>query len=118
MELSDEFKEMLEQRKKNKECYACGISERLTELKFCDAPDNIGGFICKRCAGNSWGRLKSRNPTEQLLPCPFCGMDAEMQRPFGDWEALCVNKKCPVVAFVTTNSELKTINRWNKRAEK
>ena len=52
------LEEMWERRTKNRECYACGHSERIVELRKCTLKDGLNGFVCERCAGNDWRKLE------------------------------------------------------------
>lgn len=58
----------------------------------------------------------------ELLPCPFCGGEAELGSLGGDgenWAIFCKNKKCqiPVCEMgVQAETKQEIINLWNKRA--
>lgn len=54
-----------------------------------------------------------------LLPCPFCGGEAEIRHPeaglaWPDWEVCCVSQLCD--ANLTGNSEEDAAKCWNLRA--
>jgi len=52
------LEEMWERRAENRECYACGRSEKVVALRKCALRDKLNGFVCKRCAGNDWKELE------------------------------------------------------------
>ncbi len=52
-----------------------------------------------------------------LLPCPWCGKDAELDRASYGHRVRCANAKCPVNAFTLTfRTKEEAIEAWNRRA--
>ena len=58
--------------------------------------------------------------TDKLLPCPFCGGEAELRNAHKEsWYVLCVGDECPVLpdsTFKKTKAE--AVAAWNTRAER
>ena len=61
---------------------------------------------------------------EALLPCPFCGSDAEMAETEGDDRIVfCINQKCGVYMHDDMEwggneycAEANVAQKWNRRA--
>jgi len=49
----------------------------------------------------------------ELLPCPFCGGDAEIDQDMGGFAAYCVSCDCAMDVYGPLES---TIAAWNRRA--
>lgn len=59
----------------------------------------------------------------ELLPCPFCGGEAELEFQIGDigdtWAVICVgNKMCPCYSHrvYCLATQMEAIDNWNRRA--
>ena len=59
----------------------------------------------------------------ELLPCPFCGGEAEIMHlpavePSAQWHIHCANRDCEVDPFLWRSTEAEAIAAWNSRAER
>lgn len=62
----------------------------------------------------------SKTATE-LLPCPFCGGEAELTYleydPVAPWFIQCANRECEIGPATWRKTEADAIEAWNKRTK-
>lgn len=66
--------------------------------------------------------MTTQTDLQALLPCPFCGGEAEYNSwdrdPGYGWQIICSNKRCKVGPYVSCDDEdpLDVYEEWNTRA--
>lgn len=50
-----------------------------------------------------------------LLPCPFCGSEAETHKSLGTYSTMCSNSECSVCPCAEGETRVDSIVNWNKR---
>lgn len=50
-----------------------------------------------------------------LLPCPFCGSEAETHKSYGTYSTMCSNSDCNVCPEAEGETRVESIVNWNKR---
>lgn len=67
----------------------------------------------------AWNGEQSAGAETNLLPCPFCGSDAELVRnSSGSYFARCTNRQCAAKTRLYHENENGACLAWNRRSER
>ena len=106
-----------------RKCPKCGEDKLITVFTAFKGDNPYWGIDCESC-GFSVRSVKSLddarflwehagNPNT-LIPCPFCGSDAEIRHGHSHYYARCTNQECLVKTKRYDNME-KAKDAWNRR---